>query len=63
MAHSCPTCDAACYCGGDIDDCLLSDTAAENLCSHCPADGIDDDDDYPYPPDIDDGYYPSAEDL
>lgn len=23
MAHSCPDCYSTCYCGGDIDDCVL----------------------------------------
>lgn len=42
MAHSCPDCDQVCYCGGDIDDIVLSDTPEERACAHC-ADPLDDD--------------------
>lgn len=35
MAHSCPDCDSACYCGGDIDDCPFENTEHEANCSHC----------------------------
>ena len=46
MAHSCPDCGMACYCGGDIDDCLLDETEAANTCIHCePANFIQDEDD------------------
>jgi len=45
MAHECPTCGTACYCGGDIDDILLPDRAAENACEHCDSDDFDDDPD------------------
>lgn len=38
MAHSCPTCGHACYCGGDIDDILLEGTDEEALCTHCSDD-------------------------
>jgi hypothetical protein len=33
--HSCPECDQACYCGGDIDDIDAGDSAAEAGCTHC----------------------------
>ena len=42
MAHSCPICDCTCYCGGDIDDILLPDSAAEYRCTCC-AEGDPDD--------------------
>lgn len=35
MAHSCPECGQACYCGGDIDDIFLEDTEEEENCNHC----------------------------
>lgn len=35
MAHSCPDCDEACYCGGDIDDIFFDDIDAELNCTHC----------------------------
>lgn len=48
MAHSCPECGSACYCGGDIDDCLLDFDEDVEACTHC--DGADEpegfDDDY-----------------
>lgn len=43
MAHSCPDCGSTCYCGSDIDDCLLDDEEDVNACTHCP---IQDDDTY-----------------
>lgn len=56
MAHSCPECDQACYCGGDIDDVLLED--GEDACTHCAdGDGDDSDEDYLDPPCIDDPVY------
>jgi hypothetical protein len=33
--HSCPDCDSACYCGGDIDDVDCGDELAEENCAHC----------------------------
>lgn len=44
MAHSCPECGQVCYCGGDIDDILLSGTPEEDRCGHCDEDEFDDDD-------------------
>jgi hypothetical protein len=35
MAHSCPDCGMTCYCGSDIDDCLLDFEADVNACTHC----------------------------
>ena len=35
MAHSCPDCGSACYCGGDIDDIFMEGTEEEMGCSHC----------------------------
>ena len=35
MAHSCPDCGLACYCGGDIDDCFFDDTDEQDACLHC----------------------------
>jgi hypothetical protein len=33
--HSCPECDEACYCGGDIDDLQWDDDSEEALaCEH-----------------------------
>jgi len=44
VAHSCPDCGQACYCGGDIDDIFLEDEdsldEAELMCTHC--EGIQD---------------------
>lgn len=39
MAHSCPECDSACYCQGDIDDLVFDDTTEARRCSHCPPEG------------------------
>jgi hypothetical protein len=36
MAHSCPNCGSACYCHGDIEDCLLPSREAEAACTCCP---------------------------
>lgn len=44
MAHSCPECWQVCYCGGDIDDILLSGTREENRCGHCDDAGENEDD-------------------
>ncbi len=33
--HSCPICDQACYCGGDIDDIDAGDEEALDNCMHC----------------------------
>jgi hypothetical protein len=56
MAHSCPDCGQACYCGGDLDDCLFDDTVAADLCTHCfareddgEADGLETDEPEPEP--------------
>ena len=38
--HSCPTCDQACYCCGDIDDCEVS---TEIDCIHCSEEAESDD--------------------
>ena len=43
MAHSCPDCGQACYCGGDIDDIFFEDTVAEINCAHCLHDSREDD--------------------
>lgn len=43
MAHSCPDCNSACYCGGDIDDIFFEDSEEEMLCTHC-CDHEEDDD-------------------
>lgn len=43
MAHTCPDCGCVCYCNGDIDDCVLDDRAAENICTCCPLDIGEDD--------------------
>lgn len=44
MAHTCPECGQACHCGGDIDDIDIGEHAAEDACTCCPPDGVDDDD-------------------
>jgi hypothetical protein len=41
MAHSCPDCGSACYCGDDIDDVELEDDDATENCTCCL--GKDDD--------------------
>lgn len=47
MAHSCPDCGSACYCGGDIDDCIFDDTPEQNSCTCCfDRDESDDYDDW-----------------
>lgn len=51
MAHACPDCGSACYCGGDIDDIDLGEV---DNCSCCLSEVFgraEDDDDY------DDGFY------
>ena len=48
MAHECPECGLVCYCGGDIDDILLSGTDEESRCTHYlrrECDGYDGDED------------------
>jgi hypothetical protein len=35
MAHSCPNCGQACYCGGDVDDCLDDFEEDVIACTHC----------------------------
>jgi hypothetical protein len=32
--HSCPGCGQACYCNGDVDDCPVDPSAADD-CLHC----------------------------
>jgi hypothetical protein len=44
MAHECPECGQTCYCGGDVDDCEFHDTYEELHCTHCPIDGLPDED-------------------
>jgi len=44
MAHTCPECGQACYCGGDIDDCCIDDDEAVIRCTCCPEGELDDDD-------------------
>ena len=49
MAHECPECGLICYCGGDIDDMLFSETEEEFSCTHylrreCDGYGLDEDD-------------------
>ena len=34
MAHTCPECGQACYCNGDIDDCLNQFEDDVNNCVH-----------------------------
>ncbi len=41
--HSCPECDQACFCGGDIDDFDTCDEQAEENCTHCAEGNYDDD--------------------
>jgi hypothetical protein len=43
MAHSCPDCGQACYCGGDIGVILLDGTDEQEACTHCPCPRDDDD--------------------
>ena len=45
MAHECPDCGEVCYDGGDIDDMVMSGTAEELRCAHCPDDVDNDNDD------------------
>ena len=55
MAHSCPTCDSYCHCGGDIDDIQLDGTDEQDNCIHCPFDDFDEDeDDWPEDDDLSD---------
>lgn len=46
MAHECPQCYQACYCGGDIDDCFFEGTKEQLMCGHCPDDEDENDEDY-----------------
>ena len=48
MAHSCPECGEACYCGGYIYDIFDCDPAAEQGCTHCSDAGFDHDDEGDY---------------
>jgi hypothetical protein len=41
MAHNCPECDQVCYCGGDIDDIVMSGTPEEVACTHCEPEDVD----------------------
>ena len=34
MAHTCPDCGQTCYCGEDIDDCLLDLAVDIARCTH-----------------------------
>jgi hypothetical protein len=36
MAHSCPNCGQACYCGGDIDDIVFEESEFTAGCTCCP---------------------------
>jgi C4-type Zn-finger protein len=45
MAHSCPTCGSACYCGGDIDDIFFENSEEEMRCIHCVYEESAEDDD------------------
>ena len=45
MAHTCPDCGSACYCGGDIDDIFFEDN---DRCNHCLG-KLDDDGDFDEP--------------
>ena len=42
--HTCPDCGQACYCRGDIDDCDLGESAAQEACECCSANDPDDPD-------------------
>jgi hypothetical protein len=54
MAHSCPDCGEACYCGTDIDDCLFDNEDDVIACTHCLyEDSREDDCDDTYSPDDD----------
>ncbi len=44
--HSCPVCDQACYCGGDIDDIDAGDDEAYENCTHCDLEEKDDESDW-----------------
>jgi len=46
MAHNCPKCYQACYCGGDVDDCFFEGTKKQLMCGHCPYDEDENDEDY-----------------
>lgn len=48
MAHSCPDCGSACYCGGDIDILFDDDSDEAVGCTCCTHD------DMPYEDDWDD---------
>jgi hypothetical protein len=43
MSHECPDCGYWCYCGGDIDDCLLNFDEDVDQCTHCDSDDEVDD--------------------
>jgi len=34
--HECPECFSACYCGGDVDDLILTDTVCTHTCAPLP---------------------------
>lgn len=48
MAHECPECYQTCYCGGDIDDCCFNFDEDVMKCTHCPPDGVDDEEEPQY---------------
>jgi hypothetical protein len=57
--HSCPDCGSACYCHGDIDDCVVETEAYSAMhCDHCPDDYAWDGDDE-WEDDEDDLYHPT----
>lgn len=48
MAHECPECGQVCYCGSDIDDCVLNHPADQDACAHyleCQRRDLDQDED------------------
>lgn len=55
--HSCPDCDQACYCGGDIDDIDTGDEEAMENCTHCAEGDTGDDDEDSFEEDDDPGGY------
>ena len=56
MAHSCPECNSACHCGGDVDDVLFEDEEHIQGCTHCADLPIDDDNLYWGPEDDDEAF-------
>ena len=43
--HSCPRCGQACYCHGDIDDCMVETEAYSSAHCTCDCDGEPEEDD------------------